>query len=157
MRRIRFGLVVSVLALFMTTGVALAVLGDGGFYRGPTSQGKQISFKFVNDGRKLRNGKISWTADCNSAGPKALSDVTSFSFSRPVVSRNGVFAIPPGSYNADLGSGFTGRISVRLGGRFVSEIRAVGTFRGRATVFDSTGQEVDRCDSGRINWNVRHR
>lgn len=158
MRRIRLGLILALMAFFVSTGVVLAsVLGDAGFYRGSTSQGKSISFKFVKDGRKIKNGAISWTADCTAAGPKALKTDSNFSFSRPVVSSNGVISPPTGSYTIDLGGGYRGKFTVDLNGRFVSETRAVGTFRGRATVSDSSGQVVDRCDSGRITWHVKHR
>ena len=153
MRRIRLGLALAVIALIVSAGVALAsVLGDTGFYKGSTSQGKVISFKVTQNGRKAENGSIRWLADCQVAGRRAYRDVTTFTVS---VSSRGIFNLA-GGYTADLGNGFTGKVSANLSGRFPAERRAVGTFRGRVTVSDSTGQVVDHCDSDKINWHASH-
>jgi hypothetical protein len=153
MHRIRLGLALALIALFVSAGVALAsVLGDTGFYKGSTSQGKTISFKLLQNGRKIEKGSIAWTADCQAAGVKAYKDVTTFSI---LVSSRGVFSLA-GNYEADLGNGFEGKVSANISGRFPAERRALGTFRGRVTVSDSTGRVVDHCDSDKINWHVSH-
>jgi hypothetical protein len=154
MHRIRLGLALALIALLVSAGVALAsVLGDTGFYKGSTSQGKPVSFRLFQNGRKIDKGSITWTADCQAAGPKAYRDVTTFS---AFVSSRGVFSLA-GGYDADLGNGFQGRVSANINGRFPAERRAVGTFRGRVTVSDSTGRVVDHCDSDKINWHASHR
>ena len=154
MRRIRLGLALALIALFVSAGVALAsVLGDIGFYKGSTSQGKPISFKVTQNGRKIEKGSITWTADCQVVGPKGYRDVTTFS---ALVSSRGIFSLA-GGYTADLGNGFKGKVSANISGRFPAERRALGTFRGRVTVTDGTGMVVDHCDSDRINWHVSHR
>ena len=153
MRRIRLGLALALIALFVSAGVALAsVLGDTGFYKGSTSQGKPIHFALVENGRKIKNGSIQWTADCQVAGRKAYRDTTTFTAS---VSSRGVFGLA-GGYTANLGNGFKGKVSANINGRFPTERRAVGTFRGRVTVSDSTGKVVDHCDSDVINWHASH-
>ena len=153
MRRIRLGLTLALIALFVSAGVALAsVLGDTGFYKGSTSQGKPFHFKLTQNGRRIENGSIRWTADCQVVGPKGYRDVTTFTAS---VSSRGIFGLA-GGYTADLGNGFKGKVSANLNGRFPTERRAVGTFRGRVTVTDSTGKVVDHCDSNKINWHASH-
>ena len=154
MSRTRLGLAISIVTLLVFADAALpSVLGDTGFYKGSTSQGKTIYFSLTENGRQIERGKISWTADCQVIGPKGYRDVARFSVN---VSRNGVFSLV-GGYTATLGDGFTGEVDANLNGRFPSATRAVGTFRGRVTVLDPNGRVADRCDSDRVNWHVKHR
>jgi hypothetical protein len=132
-----------------------ATLGQTGFYKGPTSQGKNFTFRLVQNGRKIENGFFRWTGDCNVAGRGALSVRSAYSDS---VSSTGRFRAA-GQYRERLGnSPYDAKHTLRSAGRFVSERRATGTFRGRTTVIDrATGQVIDQCDSGPVTWTVRHR
>ena len=54
------------------------------------------------------------------------------------------------TFGEPSGAGFAGRISTRYGGAFVRD-GVKGTMRIRVTLFQD-GQEIDRCDTGRVKW-----
>ena len=152
MRRIRLGLALALVALLVSAGVALAsVLGDTGFYKGSTSQGKPFSFKLTQNGRRITKGIVTWRADCQSGQNIRRTD-SAFTAN---VSSSGVFAVS-GSYDVNVGNGIHATVNAKVSGHFASQRRAVGTFRGRVTFTDSTGQVVDHCDSGNVNWHASH-
>jgi len=54
------------------------------------------------------------------------------------------------SFGEPSGAGFAGRITTRYAGAF-AEGGVKGTLRIRATLFQD-GQEIDRCDTGKVKW-----
>jgi hypothetical protein len=126
--------------------------GQVGSYAGRTVQKKPISFRVRMQGRKLDKGSFDWIADCKTAGPRGYRSGTSFD--ADVTSRGRFFLSD--SYDEDLGAGFRATVAVIINGAFTSAKRATGTFRLRPTVFDSDGQVVDHCDTGKVTWFAKH-
>jgi hypothetical protein len=54
------------------------------------------------------------------------------------------------TFGEPSGAGFAGRITTRYSGAF-AEGGVKGTLRVRATLFQD-GQEIDRCDTGKVKW-----
>ncbi len=159
MRRVSTG---GVATLLVFAVAAMAAIPQPGGFSGSTSQiypdgsPGTVKIKMSRQGRRIRSFDITWLAPCDS-GFTPLSQGTHAEGS---VSSRGKFR-GRGSYVSDrgnlVGTQYTAQVSDRLRGRFVSKIRARGTFQATAVLRDAGGQPVSTCTSPTINWRAEHR
>jgi hypothetical protein len=162
MRRARPALIAGPAALLVCAATALATIPTPGKFSGTTSQlnpdGTQgtVEITMTQQGHKIKSFEIEWLAPCDS-GFTTLSQGTHAEGS---VTSRGKFH-GHGTYLADKGNlqgtPYTATITDHLKGRFVSKIKAKGTFRATAVVRDAAGQPVSTCTSPTVVWHAKHR
>lgn len=133
-------------------------------YQGASSQKAgdltlPVDLRITADGKSVSRFDIQWTSKC--ASPTGRGAIGGLSVTRKmakggpvVISKEGSFGDST-SFTRALGNNQTGLFAVVLKGKFTKKTLAKGTFKVTVSIKDATGQQVDTCDTGTINWQVR--
>jgi hypothetical protein len=162
MRRIRPVLIAAATMPFVCAATALATIPNPGQFSGTTSQlnpdgsSETVEIKMTHQGHKVRSFDIAWLAPCDNGfttlfqGTHAEGSVTS----RGKFHGHGTYFADQGNLQ---GTPYTATVTDRLKGRFVSKIRAKGTFEAVAILRDAGGQPVSTCTTPTVVWHAKHR
>jgi hypothetical protein len=109
-----------------------------------------VDIRASANGLTMSRFDIQWSAACQSPSGLGSYGGLSITLNKKIVPP-GVFT-DSGSFNRTFSNGDVGVFTIKLYGRFTSPVRAAGNFRVTVAVNDSSGANVDNCDSGTITW-----
>lgn len=154
---VALGAVAVVAAAVPLSALAAAPRKDAG-YQGASTQKSgaltlPVDMRVSKDGKSVARFDIQWTGKCAAPTGRQSLGGLSVTLNKPINSQ-GSF-MDTSKFPKDLGNGQKGDFTVALKGKFTKKTLARGTFRVTVSIKDATNQQVDTCDSGSIQWQVR--
>jgi hypothetical protein len=151
-----------VVGSMLAAAVAFAAVPKVGLFEGTTSQASLegnepgVRIAVIRHGHRVKRLEIDWYASCDNGKPTLVqSTMTS-----GTLAASGKFQATA-KYETDSGNlkgtGYTGKVTDHLRGKFVSATRAKGTFQAVVVVSDETGTPVSTCRTPLIRWSASHR